>query len=39
MDPTWLDLFAEAARSATDRDVPPDLIDVASSSARKTNVR
>lgn len=27
MDPTWLDLFAEAARSATDRDVPPDLID------------
>ena len=27
MDPTWLDLFAEAARAATDRDVPPDLID------------
>ncbi|HET9757700.1 MAG TPA: hypothetical protein VFP66_14430 [Candidatus Limnocylindrales bacterium] len=27
MDPTWLDLFAEAARSATDREVPPDLID------------
>jgi hypothetical protein len=27
MDPTWLDLFAEAARSATERDVPPDLND------------
>jgi len=27
MDPTWLDLFAEAARAATERDVPPDLID------------
>jgi hypothetical protein len=27
MDPTWLDLFAEAARSVTERDVPPDLID------------
>jgi hypothetical protein len=27
MDPTWLDLFAEAARAATERDIPPDLID------------
>ena len=27
MDPTWLDLFAEAARSATGRDAPTDFID------------
>jgi hypothetical protein len=27
MDPTWLDLFAEAARVATARDVPNDFID------------
>jgi hypothetical protein len=27
MDPTWLDLFAEAARAATDRDAPADFID------------
>jgi hypothetical protein len=27
MDPTWLDLFAEAARDVTERDVPSDLID------------
>ena len=27
MDPTWLDLFAEAARAATDRDAPTDFID------------
>jgi hypothetical protein len=27
MDPTWLDLFAEAARAATDRDAPMDFID------------
>lgn len=27
MDPTWLDLFAEAARAATDQDVPTDFID------------
>ena len=27
MDPTWLDLFAEAARDATERDVPSDFID------------
>jgi hypothetical protein len=27
MDPTWLDLFAEAARAATERDAPTDFID------------
>jgi hypothetical protein len=27
MDPTWLDLFAEAARIATSRDAPADFID------------
>jgi hypothetical protein len=27
MDPTWLDLFAESARAATDRDSPGDFID------------
>jgi hypothetical protein len=27
MDPTWLDLFAEAARLATDLDTPSDFID------------
>jgi hypothetical protein len=27
MDPTWLDLFAESARLATDRDGPSDFID------------
>lgn len=27
MDPTWLDLFAEAARQATDQDTPTDFID------------
>jgi hypothetical protein len=27
MDPTWLDLFAEAARVATKRDAPADFID------------
>jgi hypothetical protein len=27
MDPTWLDLFAEAARVATERDAPTDFID------------
>jgi hypothetical protein len=27
MDPTWLDLFAESARAATDRDSPSDFID------------
>jgi hypothetical protein len=27
MDPTWLDLFAEAARAATQRDAPTDFID------------
>ena len=27
MDPTWLDLFAEAARAATERDIPTDFID------------
>jgi hypothetical protein len=27
MDPTWLDLFAEAARAMTDLDVPADFID------------
>lgn len=27
MDPTWLDLFAEAARGATDLDAPADFID------------
>jgi len=27
MDPTWLDLFAEAARAATKRDTPTDFID------------
>jgi hypothetical protein len=27
MDPTWLDLFAESARVATERDVPTDFID------------
>jgi len=27
MDPTWLDLFAEAARDATERDAPADFID------------
>ena len=27
MDPTWLDLFAEAARATTDRDAPTDFID------------
>jgi hypothetical protein len=27
MDPTWLDLFAEAARVATERDAPIDFID------------
>jgi hypothetical protein len=27
MDPTWLDLFAEAARAATSRDAPADFID------------
>ncbi len=27
MDPTWLDLFAEAARAGTQRDIPTDFID------------
>jgi len=27
MDPTWLDLFAEAIRAVTDRDAPGDFID------------
>ena len=27
LDPTWLDMFAEAARDATERDVPSDFID------------
>lgn len=27
MDPTWLDLFAEAARAGTQRDTPTDFID------------
>lgn len=27
MDPTWLDLFAEAARAATDLETPTDFID------------
>ena len=27
MDPTWLDLFAEAARTVTGADGPPDFID------------
>ena len=27
MDPTWLDLFAEAARAGTERDIPTDFID------------
>ena len=27
MDPTWLDLFAEAARASTERDAPTDFID------------
>lgn len=27
MDPTWLDLFAEAARGTTDEQVPSDFID------------
>jgi hypothetical protein len=27
LDPTWLDLFSEAARVVTGRDEPPDLID------------
>jgi hypothetical protein len=27
MDPTWLDLFAESARVATDTDAPTDFID------------
>ncbi len=27
IDPTWLDLFAEAARSALDADLPSDFID------------
>jgi hypothetical protein len=27
MDPTWLDLFAEAARDATEREAPADFID------------
>ena len=27
MDPTWLDLFAESARVATDREAPTDFID------------
>jgi hypothetical protein len=27
MDPTWLDLFAESARAATDLDAPSDFID------------
>jgi hypothetical protein len=27
MDPTWLDLFAESARAATDQDAPTDFID------------
>jgi hypothetical protein len=27
MDPTWLDLFAESARLATDRETPSDFID------------
>ncbi len=27
MDPTWLDFFSEACRSATDRDAPVDFID------------
>jgi hypothetical protein len=30
MDPTWLDLFAEAARGITRRDVPMDFIDARS---------
>jgi hypothetical protein len=30
MDPTWLDLFAESARAATDREVPGDFIDARS---------
>ena len=27
LDPTWLDLFSEAARSVTDRDGPSDFLD------------
>jgi len=27
MDPTWLDLFAEAVRTVTDQDGPPDFLD------------
>ena len=27
LDPTWLDLFAEAARTVTDQDGPPDFLD------------
>lgn len=27
MDPTWLDLFAESVRAATERDLPIDFID------------
>jgi hypothetical protein len=27
LDPTWLDLFSEAVRSATGRDDPPDFLD------------
>ncbi|TFG67908.1 MAG: hypothetical protein E4H24_04995 [Thermomicrobiales bacterium] len=27
LDPTWLDLFAEAIRTVTDRDAPSDFID------------
>jgi hypothetical protein len=27
MDPTWLDLFAEAVRTVTDQDDPPDFLD------------
>ena len=27
LDPTWLDLFAEAVRTVTDQDGPPDFID------------
>jgi hypothetical protein len=27
MDPTWLDLFAEAIRTVTDSDGPPDFLD------------
>jgi len=30
MDPTWLDLFAESARAATERDAPVDFIDARS---------